>query len=471
MNKKIQQVRYCILDLLSASLAWGLFFIFRKRFLEFPSPVSFDAIDLNARFYTGLVTVPLAWLVFYAITGFYKDIFRKSRLKELFQTIYTTLVGTIVLFFTVLLDDEIPTYRNYYTSFATLFLLHFFFTFLFRFILTTHTNNKIKKREIGFPTLIIGSNEKALKLYEEIEKSPTGWGHKIIGYVHVNGNENNSIDEFIPALGNVSDIKKIAAAQNIEEAIIAIESSEHHKIQRIIEDLEGSSVLIKIIPDTYDILSGSVKMTSIFGTPLIEVNQEIMPSWQKTVKRTMDIAVSLFVLTLFSPLMLIIAVSVKLTSSGPAIFRQIRIGLHGKPFTIYKFRTMYRDAETNGPLLSSQNDSRITKLGRIMRRIRIDEMPQFYNVLIGDMSLVGPRPERSYFIDKIVAHAAHYNHLLKVRPGITSWGQVKYGYAENVDQMKERLKFDLLYIENMSLLVDLKILVYTILIVLRGEGK
>lgn len=471
MNKRQHLIRYAVLDFLAASIAWGMFYIFRKRFLEFPTPLGFDEIQLDYKFFSGLVIFPLCWLMLYAITGFYKDIYRKSRLKELFQTFYTTLIGTIILFFTVLLDDEIISYKNYYTSFLSLFFLHFFFTFLFRFVLTTLTNKKIQKRLLGFKTLIIGSNEKASKLYNEIENSPTGWGHNITGYVHVNGNDTNGLDKYIPAIGNVQNIKEIAGKHEIEEAIIAIESSEHHQIQQIIDDLEGTKVLIKIIPDMYDILSGSVKMTSIFGTPLIEVNSEIMPDWQKSVKRMLDISVSLFVLSVFSPFMLAIALTVKLGSKGPAIFKQERIGLYGKPFTILKFRSMHLNAEENGPSLSSENDERITKFGRFMRRSRLDEMPQFYNVLIGDMSLVGPRPERSFFIKQIVEHAAHYKHLLKVRPGITSWGQVKYGYAENVSEMTERMKFDILYIENMSLLVDFKILVYTILIVLKGVGK
>lgn len=471
MKKRLQQIRYAVLDFIAASIAWGLFYIFRKCYLEPTFPLRFDEIELDEKFYFGLLTFPLFWLILYAMTGFYKDIYRRSRLKELFQTLYTTLIGAIFIFFLILLDDAIITYKKYYLSFIGIFILHFFFTFLFRFILTTRTNLRIKRREMGFPTLIIGSNEKALNLYNEIERSKTGWGHKIIGYVRVNGGEKNGLDEFLPALGSVKDINEIATRHHIEEVIIAIESSEHHKIEKIIDDLEGSNILIKIIPDMYDILSGSVKMTSIFGAPLIEVNSEIMPAWQKTLKRAIDIIASLFVLVVFFPFLLIIGLIVKFTSKGPAIFMQERIGIHGKPFTIYKFRSMNMDAETNGPLLSSENDSRITAFGKFMRRTRLDEMPQFYNVLVGDMSLVGPRPERSYFINQIVEHAAHYKHLLKVRPGITSWGQVKYGYAENVNQMTERMKYDILYIENMSLLVDFKILVYTILIVLKGAGK
>jgi len=214
-----------------------------------------------------------------------------------------------------------------------------------------------------------------------------------------------------------------------------------------------------------------VKMSSIFGAPLIEVNPEIMPAWQFSLKRIIDIAVSILALMLLSPLMLVIALLVKVSSPGPVFFRQERVGKNGKPFQIVKFRSMYTDAEKNGPLLSSSTDPRITPIGRWLRRTRMDELPQFWNVLKGDMSLVGPRPERRHFIAEIMKLAPHYRHLHKVRPGITSWGQVKFGYAENVDQMVRRLKYDILYIENMSLAVDLKILAYTVLIILKGDGK
>jgi exopolysaccharide biosynthesis polyprenyl glycosylphosphotransferase len=230
-------------------------------------------------------------------------------------------------------------------------------------------------------------------------------------------------------------------------------------------------LIIKIIPDIYDILSGQVKMTSILGTPLIEIKDQIVPEWQVSVKRFIDVTVSLVVMVGFCWLYLLIGLLVRLGSRGPMIFKQERIGVHGRPFYIYKYRTMLQDAEKDGPALSSMNDTRVTPLGRFLRRVRLDEMPQFLNVLRGEMSLVGPRPERKYYIEQIVEKAPHYKHLQKIRPGITSWGQVKYGYAENVEEMIDRLKFDILYVENMSLLLDFKILVHTILIVLQGRGR
>ena len=260
-------------------------------------------------------------------------------------------------------------------------------------------------------------------------------------------------------MGNIDNLISVINDEKIEEVIIAIESHERSKIQEIVVKVKSTNVQIRAVPDILDIISGNVKMSSIFGVPLIEMSHDTMPAWQINVKRLIDSVVSLMAIILLSPTYIVLAICVKFSSKGPIFYCQERLGRYAKPFKIIKFRTMYVDAEKDGPALSSDNDPRITPLGRFMRKVRFDELPQFVNVLKGDMSLVGPRPEREFYIEQIVQRAPHYYSVFKVRPGITSWGQVKYGYAENVDEMVDRLKYDIIYLENMSLYLDIKILI------------
>lgn len=464
MNAKLQTIKYVLLDSLAAALAWFSLFSYRKLYIECVP------LEFNPNFFYALLLIPVFWISLYVLLGLYSDIYRRHRLKELGQVITVTGLGVIALFFAFILDDQIYNYKNYYESVLVLFASHFFFTFLFRIILTSQTVKRIHSGEIGFETLILGGNERALAMYEEILHLKKAPGFKFIGFVKVNGVD-NILEKHIPKLGAYSDLSNIVIKNQIKEVIIALESSDHKKIGEILNQLEGLEVRLKIVPDMYDIMSGSVRMTSIFGLPLIEVNRSIMPQWQFVLKRLMDFSLSTLAILLLSPVYIIIAILVKLSSPGSIFFKQQRIGLHGKPFTIYKYRTMVENAESEGPQLSSSHDSRITKLGKFLRKTRLDEFPQFFNVIKGDMALVGPRPERQHYIDLIMEQAPHYRHLQKVRPGITSWGQVKYGYAENVEQMIQRLKYDVIYIENMSLSVDFKILFYTILTVLKGDGK
>ena len=492
MQKK-QTLKYILCDYLAALLSWGALFTFRKVALEAQfSTFNFQfSILSDSNFWLGLLLIPLGWLSLYTIQGTYRNTLRKARLPELLDTALATLIGSVVLFFLLLIDDQVGPLRNHYLAFLFLLAVHFLLTYLPRLLLTSQTVRRVHSREIGFPTLMIGSGSKALHTYLDIENQETYSGNLFVGYIMVNDNSSfithhsspithnssfithhSSLENVMPCLGSLADLRTLVEKHHIEEVIIALEEDQKDHIGDILRTLNTSGdLIIKLTPDTRDLVIGSVKQDSIFHSPFIVINNRLMPEWAYSVKRLGDIFLSLLAMVLLSPVYLVTAIIVKCTSPGPVFYAQERIGYHGRAFRMHKFRSMYVDAEQSGPALSKDDDPRITPFGRFMRKVRLDEIPQFWNVLRGTMSIVGPRPERQFYIDQIVKRAPEYMLLQRVKPGITSWGQVKYGYASTVDEMVERLRYDLLYLDNMSITTDLKIMVYTAKIILQGRGK
>lgn len=465
MKKSKQAGKYILSDFISASVAWLLFNILRYE--VFAIDEGADSL-LDYLQYPGVlggqVVIPLFWLVLYYFSEYYNKPFGKSRLTELFSTFITVLIGTVFVFFALLLDDIPRSIDIYYKLFFGMFGLQFFITYIPRLLITQSGMRKIKNREWAMKVLIIGAGGKAVRIAHDLYRL----GYDICGFV--------SEDERTPVkadrnqvLGTVEDIPVLMEKENVDEIVLAVESKNNKALLGILYSLYRYKRPIKVLADRFNMLS-KIQLRTIRGIPLVDVTDNNFSPAEQNIKLFLDKVCSVVALLLLSPLFAYIAWRVKKDSPGPVFFRQERIGYLGQPFWMYKFRTMYVNAEENGPSLSSEDDLRVTPFGRIMRKYRLDELPQFWNVLKGDMSLVGPRPERKYFIDEIVKTAPYYYLLHNVRPGITSLGMVKYGYAASVDKMVERMEYDILYYENMSLTLDLTILIYTVKTVITGKG-
>ncbi|MDE6533666.1 MAG: sugar transferase [Muribaculaceae bacterium] len=459
-----QRVKYVISDFMTTSVAFLLFNIY--RFHYFGNYTQAMDYIFSSKLVVEEVTVPLVMLGVYWLSGYYNNPFGKSRLQELLTTFFSALINSALVYLVLLINDQTGERRLNYEMLIVLTGLLFILPYLGRLTLTDLARNHFRTHRWQFNCLVVGNSAKS----RETAGMLLGSGrvdYRIIGFVEIPGEHRIEDGE---TLYNLSELRSVCETMDIDQVVIAMERYDDDKVMNILRELYTLEIPVKIAPDTLSYVTSAIRLKDIYGEPFVDLTVPMMSESSKNVKRLFDVVASVMVILLLSPLYIAIGLLVRLDSAGGVLYSQERIGRRQRPFRIYKFRTMKADAESGVPMLSNDSDTRITRVGRVLRKYRLDELPQFWNVIKGDMSIVGPRPERAYFIRQIVEKAPYYTLVYQVRPGITSWGMVKFGYASNLEEMIERTRYDLIYMANMSLLVDMKILIYTVRTVIKGKG-
>jgi exopolysaccharide biosynthesis polyprenyl glycosylphosphotransferase len=452
-----------LVDVLAISAAWLLYYNVRVEsgWLE---------LALVPELLAPMVASIFFWTLFFFIMGLYRPWFAASRFDEAMLILKTLSVGNLFVFFAVFVDDA---GSNVGVSSRLLIVLYWGIMLICvigaRLILRSFQRHLLLAGIVGHDSLIVGDVRRGRSILQEVTKFP-GLGLRVIGFIGMTRRKSSARIDGIPYLGDLDRLEQTIDKFRVREVLIALDANDRHRLLDIVSRAGSRNVGIKIMPDLYDIISGQARTNQIYGVPLIDISPQLLSPLEQAGKRLLDITGSICVLVVGLPLWLLVAVCIRFESHGRILYRQERVGKDGVRFIMLKFRSMFEDAEKGGPRWADKRDPRVTRIGRFLRQLHIDEVPQFWNVLKGDMSLIGPRPERPVFVERLTREIPLYKRRLKVRPGITGWAQVKHKYDESVDDVRKKVQYDLFYIENMSLRMDFKIILSTLSHMLLGKG-